>query len=598
VSATQAQVSFAAEFVLFIAALAGTAVLVLRPRLLVSDSIARLTGIAGLALLGVAAFLHGSLLVDDAHSAAVALPRVIGLGLLVASVVRREATVATNALRAVAAALLVSQLLDGTAGDIFRMVGAALLTGTLLVAARRSIPARVAAGAAGTVLLVVLAVSVTMSTVVIDNVRDEVTRRVETRARSEAVSVRQAPDSARVRATGVAELLVKLAGSSIPARDLLVALAGDPSSPAGQSAVRGLSASLSDLSSRLNFFSVSGLLAFVTPSGQVVPGSGLPVSAGERAQIGFLDVVQDAISTRNVQQAPELLGHQLLAVAAAPVVLTNTDNGPQFVGVVVSADTLDSTFLRRQAQDDGELGLAIVGRDGILAAAGTQPPASVLRSLGATVLRSTAGTRSDRGRFAAGEVVNRGAEPLAAIVVSLPSRLADDARQSLFRTLFVVALLAAMTAIVLASVIGNRIGRGLARLTSAAEAIQTGNLDVRIDVRERDELGVLGEAFDRMAGAVRTTRRGCADGSRPSSAAWARRWSRSTVKATSPISTRLPRSCSARAPTRSAGVRSASCRWWPRAGRTSRRVSQPRMARRGRRRPSCEGAGGSRSRWW
>jgi two-component system phosphate regulon sensor histidine kinase PhoR len=181
-----------------------------------------------------------------------------------------------------------------------------------------------------------------------------------------------------------------------------------------------------------------------------------------------------------------------------------TADGPRFTGVVVSAETLDSVYLQRRGSDDDELGLAIVGRDGILAAAGTQPPESVLRSVARSTLRSTNETRTDEGRFVAGEVVSRGAEPLAAVVISLPSRLADDARQSLFRTLFIVALLAAMTAIVLAALIGGRIGRGLARLTTAAEAIQAGDLDVRVEVDEPDELGVLGSAFDRMAGAVRS----------------------------------------------------------------------------------------------
>jgi PAS domain S-box-containing protein len=512
VSATQAQISFAAEFVLFLAALAGTAVLVLRPRLLVGDRVARTTGIAGLVLLGVAAFLHGSLLVSDDQSAWVGLPRVLGLGLLVATVVRPEATLATHALRAVAAALLVSQLLDGSAADVVQIVGAALLTGTLLYVARRSIPARVAAGAASTVLLVILAVSVTMSAVVVDNVRDEVTRRVETRARTEAKAAESAPDSASVRATGVSELLDNQAEANVAARDLLVALADDPASELTKSAVQQLSVSLGRLGSGSDFFSVPGLLAFVTPGGQVVPGSGLPESPAEQAQVGSLEVVQDAITSRSVQQGPELLGDRILAVAAAPLVVDS--NGPRFVGVVVSAEELDAAYLQRQASDDGELGLAIVGRGGILAAAGAQPPESVLRSVARSTLRASEATRTDEGRFVAGEVVSRGADPLVAMVVSLPSRLADDARQSLFRTLFIVALLAAMTAIVLAALIGGRIGRGLARLTTAAEAIQSGDLDVRVEVDEPDELGVLGSAFDRMAGAVRSMTgelRGAAD---------------------------------------------------------------------------------------
>jgi PAS domain S-box-containing protein len=503
VSATQAQLSFAAEFVLFLAALSGTAVLVLRPRLLVADRAARLTCTTGLVLLGVASFVHGSLLVDDPRAAWVAVPRVVGLGLLAASVVRREATAATNALRAVAGVLLVSQLIDGSAADALRIVAAALLTVTLLYAARRSIPARVAAGAASTVLLVVLAVSVTMSTVVVDNVTDEVTQRVERRSVSEAERAKQTTDAALFRATGVVELLAAAASSNALVRDPLLALAADAGSPEGQRGVQYLSTVLGQLGVGEQFFTVPGTLAFATPTGQVVPGSGMPESPSEQAQMGFLEVVQDAVVTRQVQAAPEVLGRNLMAVAAAPV-LIDAPAGPQLVGVIITADTLDSTYLRRNSQDDDQLGLAVVGRDGILAAAGRQPTERELRDLGAAVLRSPTAARTGEGRFFAGTVVSRGAEPLAAVIASLPSRLADDARQSLFRTLFIVSLLAAMVAIVLTAIIGDRIGRGLARLTTAAEEIEAGNLDVRVEAREHDELGVLGGAFDRMAGSLRT----------------------------------------------------------------------------------------------
>ena len=89
-------------------------------------------------------------------------------------------------------------------------------------------------------------------------------------------------------------------------------------------------------------------------------------------------------------------------------------------------------------------------------------------------------------------------------MASAPSRLADQTRQSLFRTLFIVALLATLAAIVLAGLIGNRIGQGLHRLTSTVEEIQAGNLDVRAGLDQQDELGILGGAFDRMAGSLRT----------------------------------------------------------------------------------------------
>jgi PAS domain S-box-containing protein len=48
-------------------------------------------------------------------------------------------------------------------------------------------------------------------------------------------------------------------------------------------------------------------------------------------------------------------------------------------------------------------------------------------------------------------------------------------------------------------VVGDRIGGGVRRLTTAAEAIQRGELGVRAEVVSEDEVGVLGATFDAMA---------------------------------------------------------------------------------------------------
>src|SRR5205807_1257695 len=141
-----------------------------------------------------------------------------------------------------------------------------------------------------------------------------------------------------------------------------------------------LAASLNQLGERPELFPVGGLLAFVTPSGDVVPGTGVPTSGSARAQLGFLSVVQDAIKDREAQSAPEILGKQLLAVAASPVGFTTAD-GPAFVGVVVTADRLGDAYLTTSARADPDVSLAIVGRDGVLAHAGSQAPDRTVRSL-------------------------------------------------------------------------------------------------------------------------------------------------------------------------------------------------------------------------
>ncbi|MBV8162390.1 MAG: PAS domain-containing protein, partial [Acidimicrobiia bacterium] len=92
--------------------------------------------------------------------------------------------------------------------------------------------------------------------------------------------------------------------------------------------------------------------------------------------------------------------------------------------------------------------------------------------------------------------------PTFGVVASEPTTLVDDTRNSLFRTLFLVALGASLLALVVALAVGDRIGTGLRRLTAAAEGIQGGDLSVRAAVRSEDEIGVLSDTFDSMATSI------------------------------------------------------------------------------------------------
>ena len=74
-----AQLQFAAEFTLFIAAVAAVAITVLRPTLLFRSVAARSSFVVGSVALAVAAFLHGSLLLEDPADPVLVLARAAGI---------------------------------------------------------------------------------------------------------------------------------------------------------------------------------------------------------------------------------------------------------------------------------------------------------------------------------------------------------------------------------------------------------------------------------------------------------------------------------------------------------------------------------------
>ncbi|MBW3611787.1 MAG: hypothetical protein KY438_09695, partial [Actinobacteria bacterium] len=86
-SAASAQLGFAAEFVLFLAAVAGLGVVV-RAKMLTGERRGQLLLALGFIAVGVAAFLHGSLLQPDAAAPSVLVTRLVGLGLLGAGSLR------------------------------------------------------------------------------------------------------------------------------------------------------------------------------------------------------------------------------------------------------------------------------------------------------------------------------------------------------------------------------------------------------------------------------------------------------------------------------------------------------------------------------
>lgn len=79
-----------------------------------------------------------------------------------------------------------------------------------------------------------------------------------------------------------------------------------------------------------------------------------------------------------------------------------------------------------------------------------------------------------------------------------------DPREQLYlkrtnRALILSGFGAALVALILGVVMARSLTRPLRELTAAIQAMARGNLDQRVDVRSRDELGELGTAFNRMS---------------------------------------------------------------------------------------------------
>jgi two-component system, OmpR family, phosphate regulon sensor histidine kinase PhoR len=494
VSAVEAQYQFAAEFALFLVALAGLSLVALRAELVTATAWARAALATGFAALGTAAFLHGSLIVQEADDVPVVALRAVGILLVGIGASRWTGTAASARLlwagvgiAAVALGLSVADIAAGAAAA--RALAAVAIGLALLGASRRSIAARVAASAAATLLLVVLVLSVGLSTVLASEVEDTELRRLAGRARLEAARV----DEARREAVAAARLTAAVLVRGEP--DELLALAQAPrSSPEVSTALDQIRQSaLSEL-----------VLGYVTSDGTVAAAAGLPVD--RLAPVARSEVVQGALSGRAERGAISSIDGEEhpIALGVFPVQTAGATPGAvRPVGAVVAAAVLSEGYLESRVSDDSSLGLALVTRDGLAVAFG-QRGDSVVTRLGANAIASKAGAVEVRG----GRLLSARAVPDSdvAVVASTPTTVVDDTREKLFRTLFLIALGGTVLALLLAAVVGDRIGAGLRKLTQAAQAIQRGQPGVRTKLDSDDEVGVLSGAFDSMVSSLEEQR--------------------------------------------------------------------------------------------
>lgn len=493
-SASLAQYQFAAEFALYLVAVAGLALAALRTDVVTENKWARGALSFGFAALAGSAFIHGSLLRTNALDLLVVGPRAAGILLVAAGALawrdRRSRWVLLAGVMAIAVGTVLSVWNSEIASAAARGIGAAVVGAALLVASRRAIAARVAATTAASVLLVVLVLSLGLSVVLQKTIEDTAISSVDNRARTETTAVEQLR-AETIRQARLLEAFLIQQKDAAPQEDfaslIQAAGLGEPV-PA-----------LADLIQTVSDTSFSRLpAAYASANGVRVATSGL--GDADLASIVGSDVLKQTILEGTERGSVTATANRAF-VTAAVAVRTEREG---VVGAVIAATPLDRTYLLQRSQQDSGLSLALLSQFGEVASIGVQPQVGARAQLVRDVFdRGVGAVRvTDRRFISAHPIRASNGRTILVLIASTPTTSVDRARLQLFRTFFEIALGGALLALVLATVVGEQIGGGVRRLTIAAGAIQSGDLGVRTQIQSDDEVGFLSAAFDSMVSSL------------------------------------------------------------------------------------------------
>ena len=499
-----AQGRFAAEFVAFLVAVGGLALVGLKPNLLSVQRGARALFALGFAALAVVSFLEGSLLVDDRANVGVLAARAAGIvlvGLATRSWAggRRSQRLLWIGLAGMAIAVALFGAGAEIAGDALLIVAAAAVGVALRIASGRSIAARVAASSAAILLLVVLILAVSLSAVLATTVRDDAGRRLDARAAIEADFIQTTQEAnVSVVARNVA---LTFATNSYLLADTRRLVALPPNE--GQLDPRYL-VNFAEIQS---YLAADQALAYINSSGheyaQAAP------KGFDQGEIGYAlgsQGVREAFANATGGQTASVqaFGQSTFVVAVQRVALLRPDGGADYPTAIVAIQPLDNNYLAIRHRADTEVSLALVNRSAVLAQTGSPGSSKQLVSFGAATLaadRPVPLTTAEHRLYSIRPLLS-GSQPVAALVAATPDTVVTQVRDKLLRTLFLLAMAGTLLALALAAYAGDRLSGGIRILTVAAERIQGGDFTEPAGVKSEDEVGVLGAAFDSMASAI------------------------------------------------------------------------------------------------
>jgi PAS domain S-box-containing protein len=523
---------FAATFVVTVAALGGTWVTIYRPKFVPAGSARRVLFGLGWFLLALGEMLHGSLIAASEQNVAALIFRMSAYAFVVAGlqplavgkpkslessdngswkptrglpgsseITARPPVVPAVRRLILALALFVASevffvtvdsLSDPTPGGLWFLVHGLRLAGGLAVLAwlgqvvRTSIQARVVAVFIGLMLVVVVAISGSMTQVFTNNFTNELLDRAQREGTVQQRILEGVMEESRSQAQQVARSeSVRQVFAERPAalRQVLERLQGP-----GQ---------VFDNVDFMAALDPNGALLAVSAAG---PGGRENLAVADALNLVGTEIVQGALTRGDAGEAIDTLGPgKISTIGVAPVF--NPENSAR-IGVLAVGRLIDLEYLQEQ-RTEGEVYL--ITRDEVLAGTSDRSEGVIPTSEGNVETLFERGRRistltrvGQEERFNSYVPLVRSNEVIGALVFSSPSGVIGLEQQNLAAPLFFIALWATAMGVGLSLLFGTRITQPIRDLTEAADRVREGDLTARVSPKTYDEVGVLGETFDQM----------------------------------------------------------------------------------------------------
>lgn len=526
---------FAATFLVTVAALGGTWVTIYRPKFVPDGSARRVLFGLGWLLLAIGELLHGSLIAASEQNVVAIAFRMAAYAFLVAglqplalgkskphetpedgngswkptrglpgadaSITVRPPVVPAVRRLILALALFVASevffvtvdsLSDASPGGFWFLVHGLRLAGGLAVLAwlgqvvRTSIQARVVAVFIGLMLVVVVAISGSMTQVFTNNFTNELLGRAQREGTVQQRILEGVMEESRSQAQQVARSeSVRQVFATRPAalKQVLERLQGP-----GQ------------------VFDNADFMAALDPNGALLAVSA--TGSGGRENLVVADalnlvgteIVQAALTRGEAGESIDTLGPgKISTIGVAPVIDPVTSAR---VGVLAVGRLIDVEYLQEQ-RTEGEVYL--ITRNEVLAGTSDNSEGVIPSSRGNAATLFERGRRistltrvGQEERFNSYVPLVRSNEVIGALVFSAPSGVIGLEQQNLAAPLFFIALWATAMGVGLSLLFGSRITQPIRDLTEAADRVREGDLTARVSPKTYDEVGVLGETFDQM----------------------------------------------------------------------------------------------------
>ncbi|MGQ0679566.1 MAG: ATP-binding protein [Actinomycetota bacterium] len=523
---------FAATFLVTVAAFGGTWVTIYRPKFVPQGAARRFFFGAGWLLLAIGEGLHGSQILASEQGAGLTVFRLTAYVMIVAGLqplVRGKppepepAPVAVEggrlgaegptpakspvvpavrrlilALTLFAASEVMFTAVDSISNDApgtlwlvahgLRLAGGLAVLAWLGQVVRTSIQARVVAVFIGLMLVVVVAISGSLTQIFTASITEESLLR----ARREGEVQQRLVDAQTKDVVAQAQRIARLTSfrETFSTRaDLLPPLLASIQNSGG-------TFDTADFMACLN---AEGALLAISATG---PGGTTTLEVADAVALVGSRVVQDAHTLQQGSGAVDALSPgRLAAIGAVPV--TAVEGGTQ-IGVMIVGRLLDAEFLTPLKPAAGEVFL--IDRNRVIG--GTAPDfdavfpsrQSQLNALFGSGVRLALETEIRGAQYFSSYVPLEKAEGevVGALVFSSPSDVVGIAQRNLATPLFFIALWATVMGIGLSLLFGSRITQPIRDLTDAAEKVRQGDLSIRVSPKTYDEVGVLGETFDQM----------------------------------------------------------------------------------------------------